>query len=91
MQKSKSSKEPTEQKVAPLSTTTEETKEAEVKKPYPTKKEADQTQALIEQSDEYKMWKAKPKAHRERLTRKQMMRVMKPDMLAEGLSLEVSE
>ena len=37
------------------------------------------------------MWKAKPKAHRERLTRKQMMRVMKPDMLAEGLSLEVSE
>jgi hypothetical protein len=36
------------------------------------------------------MWKSIPKAQRERLTSKQMMRVMKPDILAEGLALEVN-
>lgn len=47
-------------------------------------------QALIEQSDEFKMWKNIPKAQRDRLTKKQLMRVMKPDILAEGLALEVN-
>jgi|LauGreDrversion4_2_1035121.scaffolds.fasta_scaffold492078_1 hypothetical protein len=43
--------------------------------------------AMIKESDEYKMWKNIPKAQRERLTKKQMMRVMKPDMLSDGLAL----
>jgi hypothetical protein len=47
-------------------------------------------QVLIEQSDEFKMWKNIPKAQRDRLTKKQLMRVMKPDILAEGLALEVN-
>lgn len=37
------------------------------------------------------MWKNIPKAQRERLTKKQMMRVMKPDILAEGLAFQVNE
>jgi hypothetical protein len=47
--------------------------------------------AMIWESDEYKMWKSIPKKQRERLTTKQMMRVMKPDILAEGLALEVNK
>lgn len=44
-------------------------------------------QTQIKESDEYKMWKSIPKAQRERLTTKQLARVMKPDMLFEGLAL----
>ena len=68
--------------------TAEKSQKASFKKPLNNEKE---TKALIEQSDEYKMWKNIPKAQRERLTSKQMLRVMKPDILAEGLALEVSK
>lgn len=37
------------------------------------------------------MFKNIPKAQRERLTKKQMLRVMKPDILSEGLVLQVNE
>lgn len=37
------------------------------------------------------MWKNIPKAQRDRLTTKQMIRVMKPDMLSEGLALHVAK
>lgn len=46
---------------------------------------------MIKESDEYLMWKNIPKAQRERLTKKQLMRVMKPDLLSEGLALQVME
>ena len=35
------------------------------------------------------MFKNIPKANRERLTKKQMMRVMKPDLLADSIKVEV--
>ena len=56
-----------------------------------TLNDENEVKALIEQSDEFKMWKSIPKAQRERLTKKQLMRVMKPDVLAEGLALEVNK
>jgi hypothetical protein len=36
------------------------------------------------------MWKSIPKAQRDRLTKKQLMRVMKPDILGEGIALEIN-
>ena len=46
---------------------------------------------MIEGSEYYQSWKSIPKAQRDRLTKKQMLRVMKPDILAEGISVEVKD
>jgi hypothetical protein len=44
---------------------------------------------MIEDSEYYQMWKSLPKSKRERLTKKQMLRVMKPDLMSEGIQVQV--
>eukprot|EP00347_Sterkiella_histriomuscorum_P002585 403367576 len=50
-----------------------------------------QNQDIQEDSEYMKMWKSIPKNKRERLTKKQIQRIDKPDLLAESLSVQVEE
>jgi hypothetical protein len=46
---------------------------------------------MMEEGEDYQMWKSLPKSKKERLTKKQMMRVMKPDILADSIKVEVMD